>query len=278
MLTQGSTVIVLMVALLLVAFVVGLIWWAVAVRRRRASVHRAGPGSPAVPPATQPWRRFACALAAPYARYEWEITRGRLSTVSPEQTYFGYGVCQPWGVVRQALARDWSVRGEKTGNGAAYEAARGAWNAARMLAVADTRIDLGSLPERLARAGVPQEAIDGIDAGGLARVRTEEGQGAAGISDVDAMRNEMAFNICRFANLIRWSAYAGLIDGPTAGAASDMIATAAVIAFGSWDEYADRYLAGLYGVGYSAERARTTALEWLKRDPQSPWAAVRWPA
>ena len=45
MLTQGSTVIVLMVALLLVAFVVGLIWWAVAVRRRRASVHRAGPES-----------------------------------------------------------------------------------------------------------------------------------------------------------------------------------------------------------------------------------------
>ena len=88
----------------------------------------------------------------------------------------------------------------------------------------------------------------------------------------------MAFNICRFANLICWSAYAGRIDGPMAGAASDMIATAAVIALGSGDEYADAPPRGIYGVGYSAERARTTASSRLKRDPQSPWAAVRWPA
>lgn len=275
--SSSDTTIVMVIFAAVAIFIVAVFWMAFAIRGRRKRQHLAGPGTPDVPPAAEPWRRFATALAAPYARFEWAVTKGRRSRQTPEQTYFGYGVSQPWGVVGQALANDWGVRRTDQAVGAVQRATDSAALAVRAIAVADPRTDPAMLRDRLMRAGAPRGVIDGIGPEQIAHIRAAEGPAAAGIHDLEAAKNELAFDIGRFANLTRWTAYMGFIDRQAADASGDVYASAAAIAFGSWNEYADRYLAGLYASKFSADRQRTGSIDWLKSDPASPWRQANWP-
>lgn len=269
-----DVILVLMVGLFIAAVVGVGIWVAVAMNRRHKKRSQNGPGSASIPPATDPWRRFTRALAAPYTRREWEKLKGT-PTHAPEQTYFGYGSCTtPW-TVRQQLENEWSVRNARSANVKAFGIAQTMLSAARALLVVDTRFDLSRVREWLTHAGVPREAIDALDPEELARIRaTERPEGA----DIEGLRNELAFGVGRYANIIRWSAFTGLIDGPTADTAGDVIGTATVVGVGGWSEFGDRFLAGMYAVRSGADSARVGSIDWLKSDPQSPWQQQAWPA
>lgn len=262
-----------------VAIVIGApVWWAVARARRQKRAHLAGPGAPTVPPAADPWRRFAAALAAPYAAHEWESSRRRLSPEAPAQMFFGYGVGLPASGVVQLLAGTWKVRDERSALLVMDRALTALAQSTRAVALADPRLLSGELRERLVAAGAPRRTIDSLDPEWIDRVRETEGHGASGIHDLERAKNELAFQSGRVADLVRLAAFAGCIDAVTADSAGDLCAAAVITGFRSWHEYADRFLAGLYASGTGADRQRTGSLDWLKFDPASPWAQVAWPA
>ncbi|WP_158685309.1 DUF1266 domain-containing protein [Microbacterium halophytorum] len=272
-----TTVVIIVVGAVLV-FCVAVIWWAVAVRRSRTRKHLAGPGSPDAPPQTDPWRRFAAALAAPYARYEWQITKGRQSKHSEDQTYFGYGVCQPWGTVGQALARDWGVRNEAQAGARIAEGANLVMRTTQALIVADPASDADAIRTRLEAAGTPRRVIDEFQLDEVVKAPIADADLDVSAAELEEAKNTLAFDIGRSANLARWIGHVGLAPQESIELLQDVCGASAAALFDGWGEYADRYVAGLRSSKFTAHKQRVSAVEWLRDDAESPWRRQAWPA
>lgn len=186
-----------------IVFSIGVIVYAARIRRTITRRHLAGPGHAGIPVPTDPWRRLAGALAAPYARYEWSITRGAARRIDADQTYFGYGCVAPPARVMLQLRKDWDVTDTASAMGQIGAGVGVVQEHTRGLLVSDLSIDPADERERLAAAGVPAAVIDEIGPEIASRVRETEG---AGDTDLASLRGAIAFDIGRVANLLRWSA------------------------------------------------------------------------
>ncbi|WP_197517404.1 DUF1266 domain-containing protein [Microbacterium karelineae] len=266
--------IVLIVFGAVIAFSIGVIVYAARIRGTIRQRHLAGPGHAGVPAPADPWRRFTGALAAPYARYEWAITRGAARSIDADQTYFGYGAVAPPSRVMLQLRKDWGVTDTASATeqvGAGIDAVE---RYTRGLLVSDLAIDPAGERDRLAAAGVSAAVIDEIRPEIAAEVRATEG---AGDADLESLRAEIAFDIGRVTNLLRWSAWVGYVDEGYAHAAGDVLAACAVVAFSEWNDYGRAYLAGLEQSPFPAHKGRRRAVDWLVDDAESPWRRVAWP-
>ena len=237
--SQDQLTIVLLVFGVVIVLSVLMLVWAVAVRRKRTSLRGEGPGSPRTQLPADPRERFGPALAAVYARSECHRTRGARRELTPEQTYFGYGCVLPLPTLRTSLTRDWSVRGPE-----------------------QARERIGLALEALA---VRVEEIDRVDG-------RENGNGGA-----DDALPSLAFDIARFANLVRWCGSAGFISHAEARSASEDLGSAAVTAFDNWDAFGKNYLIGLRQYSRRGNRPFEQAIDWLLAEPASPWRALAWP-
>jgi hypothetical protein len=237
--SQDQLTIVLLVFGVVIVLSVLMLVWAVAVRRKRTSLRGEGPGSPRTQLPADPRERFGPALAAVYARSEWHRTRGAKRELTPEQTYFGYGCVLPLPILRSSLARDWSARAPE-----------------------QARERIGLALETLA---VRVEEIDRVDG-------RENGNGGA-----DDALPSLAFDIARFANLVRWCGSAGFISHAEARSASENLGSVAVIAFDSWDAFGENYLIGLRQYSRRGNRPFEQAVDGLLAEPTSPWRALAWP-
>lgn len=240
----------------------------VAIRKRRMRTYLEGPGSPSARVSTDGWQKFGPALAAVYARSEWERVRESRRKHSPEQTYFGYGSVLPYSALRKSLSTEWQVNtaeqarvqvrntmGLVAVSAAQYAASRG-----------ETALTLRA---RLVTDGAPEQAAEIVSSQVLASVDTEE-------HGLDLLPN-LAFDIARFANLVRWAGCIGYLDYSAVREASDVLGTAALTGFSSWDEFARAYEAGLHGYTKRGLRPKLDALEWLRSTQESPWKSLRWP-
>lgn len=72
---------------------------------------------PAPKPDPEQEFEFGPALAAMYARSEWQRTRGARRSLTVDQCYFEFGCVLTQGALRSALARDWNVRGPVSARG-----------------------------------------------------------------------------------------------------------------------------------------------------------------
>lgn len=245
---------------------------AVVIRRKRFGRRAEGPGSPNVAVSSDAWQRFGPALAAVYARREWHSTRGAKRSVTPEQTYFGYACVLPPPELLKSLARDWRVRKPQD----AEEQVWGSLGRAVAQAVQLTRArgeDPADLLARLAAAGAPHDAANEI----AARAAEEATDANADPQAAEEMLPSLAFDLARFANLVRWCGADGLLTHADAREASDMLGTVAVTAFGSWDAFGENYVRGLQAYSRRGNRPYVDAVEWLRTEAGSPWRALPWP-
>lgn len=225
--SQEQTRLIVMLFAAVVVFGIVVISLAVMIRRRRSGALRAAAGAAAVPVSNDPLQRFACALAAPYARREWHATRGARRQVGAEQTYWGYACVVPPQDLKAMLRRDWGVAGPDDARAAVADA-------------------LSSL-----------ELSAGQDAG------TPAG---------------LAFDVSRFANLVRWSAALGLLDASSAAGASVRLAETAAPRFRDWEAFGADYVHGLQENWPRGAQPYRAAVDWLLSDPQSPWKREAWPS
>ncbi|MDR4534711.1 DUF1266 domain-containing protein [Glutamicibacter sp. PS] len=264
---SSSTTFVILLFGAVTIFGVVAIGCSLTIRKQRTRLFTQGPGHASVEAPQNPWRRFSCALAAPYTRVEWTATRGARRSASAEQTWFGYAAAVAPNVTRQSLARDWGVRTPKHAVVKVAEyvqilLARGAAD------VSDLREeDATALKTRLVHAGAPEDAVADLLA---AIAQTPPG--------LTGDRDATAFDIARLANLIRWSASTGLLPLAEAQAASDRVGAVAVAVYGSWQDYATSYLAGLRASGVRGTKGYVSGAQWLLEDPASPWVTESWPA
>lgn len=252
-----------------ILFAVVAISGAVVVRRKRLKPLLTGIGSPGTPVSNDPWRRFGCAIAAVYARNEWHSTRGARRLLRAEQTYFGYGciLTPPW--LFRALAGNWGVRKPEQARVQVSEVAESAEiSAARIAAARGENAQL--LHDRLIAAGAPRDVAETMAS------RVLVAKGAAGSHQVQTP-GEMAFDLARFANLIRWCGSAGHIAANQAHPASDALAAAALTVFDGWDAFGEEYLVGLRGFTSRGIKPFARAIEWLLTDHESPWQQLPWP-
>lgn len=209
---------------------------AVVIRRTRMRKRQEGPGGPGGPTFSDPWHRFCAALAAVYAWHEWDRTRGARRWISVEQSYYGYGCALTLPALRASLRRDWRV----TSSARASE-----------------------------RIAVALQALE-VRAGGI----TDSLKSG---SDVPAeVRSQLAFDIARFANLVRWCGSAGFIMLDEAVAASERLGAVAAAHFDSWDAFGEHYIAGLRQYSRMGNRPFIRAVERLLSDVDSPWRTNAW--
>lgn len=266
--SQGQLTFITILFVAVIAFGALMIAGAVLIRRRRLGAQRTGPGSPDASVPDDAWQRFGAALAAVYARHEWHETRGARRLVSAEQTYFGYACAHPYPMLRRSLAGNWQVRRPEQ----ARERVRGAVD----LAVSDAALIAGArgetpehLRERLLAAGSPAGAAE-LAASRVPLERRAEDPGPEGLS-------LLAFDLVRFANLVRWCGGIGFLDRGEVRDASEALAAAAVTAFDGWDELGEHYVLGLRARAPRGDKPFVRAVEWLRTDPESPWLALAWP-
>lgn len=256
-----------------VAFLVAVIGYVVLLRRGITRRHLAGPGHAGVPAPTDPYQRFCGALAAPYARYEWVLTRAHAG-ISAEQTYTGFGAVGSPVALQGALTRDWGVKDSATAQVEIGEGVLAVLLGTRELLVSGPGRDPGTEGERLLRAGVPSTAVGAVGLEASAALRA---QGVPLADDVEELGDRLAFDIGRFANLLRWSASAGHVDAAYARSASDLFGACAVIAFDDFSDYGVHYRDGLLASRFRANDVRVAVIDWLLTDPESPWQTERWP-
>ncbi|WP_221584868.1 DUF1266 domain-containing protein [Microbacterium sp. G2-8] len=249
------------------------------VRGRRMRRFREGPGDPSVPAPTDPWRRFAGALAAPYARSEWQATKGARRRHAPEQVFFGFASALPFPMAVSQLSRDWGVKNAATADAVCIERVSRALTGARTVLCAVPELDSDAVRERLAEAGAPEEAVDMLELDTLVEIREMEGV----VDGAEERRDALAFDVARFANLVRWSAYVGFHSAERGREDLDVLATCALVAADGWGDYGSRYLRGLAQSGYGGFRhggmkRYEKAIAWLMSDAASPWAQTPWGA
>ncbi len=263
---QLTLIIWLFAAVILLSVVVLCI--AVLVRKQRLRAYFEGPGSPSARVSTDPWERFGPALAAMYARHEWVRTRGAKRKHSPEQTYFGYGSVLSFATLRKALSTDWHVNSAEQAQVQVRNTVGIAARGAAQYAAARGESEL-SLRARLVADGAPEQAAEFI-ASHIAGGTESPDEGASMLPD-------LAFDIARFANLVRWAGCAGHLDYLAVREASDVLATAALTGFSSWEEFGEAYSEGLHGYTKHGRRSFLDAIEWLTTAPESPWQVLPWP-
>lgn len=88
---------------------------------------------------------------------------------------------------------------------------------------------------------------------------------------------EVAFDLGRVANLVRWSGAAGYLQLAEARDASTALGEMAAAAFDSWESYGEHYLSGLRAYSRSGNRTFEQAISWLLSDAESPWRQLAWP-
>lgn len=258
---------------------VAMIAVAVAVRRRRSRLIAAGPGGPGRSAPGDPWRRFTAALAAPYARTEWHLSRGAKRRLQPDQTYAGYASVLDQPTLRSSLRRDWGVRdaGDAEGRCGRAISALAQRCAALSIQGGSSRREFTS---GLERSGGPSAAIEFV-AATYPVVSAREASTALASSDgggAEAGSGELAFDVARFANLVRWSAALGLLDEVRAHECSDVIGVVAASCFESWEAFGRAYQRGLAAAGRGSVKSYARAVEWLLEAPESPWLRESWPS
>lgn len=284
----------LAVAFVVIVLVIRFVYQPYLRRRQRAAL----PDPQALAP-PDPWIRFACALAAPYARFEWERTD--LPMAEADDTYAGFATA---GSVetRQALHRDWDVVDRESAYQEAFSGAERISGATQVVVALTSTIDAADVRGRLERAGAsPQtrhrllfacfgsdgEAHDDADAltdeeraligePELADELTDEFD--IGPDDVSHQRDVLAADIARYVNLVRWATSIGFIDPDDAESIVAGMAACAVTVFGDWEEYGERFIAGLEAYDFGLIAQRRDVITWLTTDPGSPWARIAWPA
>ncbi|MFC5338835.1 DUF1266 domain-containing protein [Leucobacter denitrificans] len=263
---QLTLIIWLFAAVILLSIVVVCI--AVVIRKRTLRAYFEGPGSPSARVSTDPWERFGPALAAVYARPEWVHTRESKRKHSPEQTYFGYGSVLPFATLRKVLSTDWHVNRADQAKVQVRNTVGIAARSAAQYAAARGETEL-TLRARLVADGAPEQAAEFI-ASHIAEGLETPDEGVELLPD-------LAFDIARFANLVRWAGCVGYLDYLAVREASDVLATAALTGFSSWNEFGEAYIEGLHGYTKHGRRPFLDAIEWLTTSSESPWKALAWP-
>lgn len=238
------------------------------IRSKRLRAQRSGPGGADTPVPNDPWQRFGPALAAVYARVEWHDTRGARRVLAPEQTYFGYGCAMSLPMLRRSLARDWRVRKPEQAQQRARDAVNRAASDAVLLAGVRGETP-EALSERLLALGAPRDVAEFL----ASRVPIDNESADRGAG----MLPSLAFDLARFANLVRWSGSAGLLTQGEVREASDVLGAAAVTVFDGWNEFGEYYALALQNYTRRGNKPFLRAVEWLRVDPASPWRALSWP-
>ncbi|MBK0420606.1 DUF1266 domain-containing protein [Leucobacter sp. CSA2] len=116
-------------------------------------------------------------------------------------------------------------------------------------------------------------------AAGLQAIEAQTGSGGEGGRALSAdSAAELAFDLGRVANLVRWSGSAGYLQLAEAQDASADLGARAATAFGSWESFGEQYVNGLRAHSRSGNRTFEQATAWLLSDAESPWRQLPWPA
>lgn len=116
-----------------------------------------------------------------------------------------------------------------------------------------------------------EDARDRVAGALQAAVQAAEG-GAGGAPQ------SMAFDLARFANLVRWCGSIGYLGEAEARHASDVLGTIAASSFDGWDQFGEHYLIGLRDYTRRGVKPFEQSVAWLRTDPESPWRSLPWPA
>lgn len=273
-----SVEIYVLIILLAVVVVCCVVIWGLSMilRRRRMVEFHKGPGNPDAPAPTTAWRRFTGALGAAYARPEWLRIPEAKRLHTADQIYYGYGSSlTPFAVVN-VLRIDWGVRNSQQAHERLTEAQKViAENAAAVVLQRGLPGGEPAFRDRLARSGAPEDAVEAF----LTRARdardsrdTEAHPGQEVVVDIEGL----AFDIARVANLVRWSGFVRYVEAEQGYDYLDGIGVAAAAVFSDWDDFADTYLGGLSSRFKGGSKQYSRAVEWLRSDPDSPWARQPW--
>lgn len=237
-------------------------------RKRRMVEFNKGPGNPEEPAPTSPWRRFAGALGAPYARPEWLRVPVAKQLHAPEQVYYGYASAMTPFAVSNVLRIDWGVKNQQQAHERLLEAHEVITEQA--VAVAAERGFPGgeiSFREKLVRAGASADVVDDF----IARVHEVSGE-ENGETDIDGL----AFDIARVSNLVRWSGNVRYVEAGQGDAYLEGVGVSAAAVFRDWDDFSRAYLAGLSTRFKGGSKHYIKAVEWLRADFSSPWFRQPW--
>ncbi|ANE03899.1 DUF1266 domain-containing protein [Corynebacterium crudilactis] len=262
---QSVFIIVLFGAVILFSIVV--ISAAFRTRKRRATARAQGMANPHNPISNVPWRRFAGALGAIYARSEWHKSRGAKRVYTAEQTYFGCVSAFSLGMVRNMLRTDWGVKNSAQ----AVAQLTKSMESISMVAAATWR-GSGVSPDQVEEIGTE------LVKEGLAKEHflhfhmLLQHVDPSAEYDVDVL----AFDIARVANFVRWAGYADYLIPAEARWFQDQLGIAAAVSFESWEEYGEGYVRGLKKNFRGGNKPYISAEQWLNTEADSPWKTQKW--
>ena len=218
---------------------------------------------------TLPWRRQTMTLAAVYARAEHMKTPETKLLVPVTHTYVGYATVVPHDRTRAQLKREWGITQAAHADDQMQHGVTSISYGVAALAIKRGE-SYESFYARLSRVMPNPESMVFV-----ANAYSVQ-QGQSGAADEHVLPDHLAYDIGRYANLLRISVATGLIGQEHADGYADILGLAAVLTFSGWKEYGEAFVHGAAEHPGASDARLADAAYWLLHSRESPWLTEGW--